>query len=220
MTQPVHFLAGAVRGFLHQPIHPLGDGLVLTHGAGGDCQSPLLVAVADAFAAAGIWALRYDLPFRQQRPFGPPCPAASAADREGLRQAVHQLRAIAPGRIVLGGHSYGGRQASMAAAEDPKLADALILLSYPLHPPKKPGELRTGHFHHLQTPAMFVHGTADPFGTVEELRAALALVPAATELVPVDRAGHDLLKGRFDIVSLIMEPFKVFNDRSSVRAPA
>jgi predicted alpha/beta-hydrolase family hydrolase len=220
MAQLVPFLAGAVRGFLHQPVHPLDDGLVLTHGAGGNCQSPLLVAVADAFADAGVWVLRYDLPFRQQRPFGPPRPAAAAADREGLRQAVHELRAIAPGRIVLGGHSYGGRQASMAVAEDPKLADALILLSYPLHPPKKPSELRTGHFPHLRTPAVFVHGTADPFGAVEELQAALALIPASTELVPIDRAGHDLLKGRFDIAKLIVEPFKVFTNRSSVREPA
>jgi hypothetical protein len=80
----------------------------------------------------------------------------------------------------------------MAAAENPALADALMLLSYPLHPPGKPDRLRTEHFPELNSPAMFVHGTRDAFGSIEELRAALALIPARTELVPVDRAPHGL----------------------------
>ncbi len=80
----------------------------------------------------------------------------------------------------------------MAAAEDPKLADALLLLSYPLHPPGKPEKLRTEHFPNLQTPAMFVHGTRDSFGTIEELTEAIKLIPARTELVAVDKAPHGL----------------------------
>jgi hypothetical protein len=80
----------------------------------------------------------------------------------------------------------------MAAAEDPKLADALLLLSYPLHPPGKPEKLRTEHFPKIETPAMFVHGTRDAFGTIEELTAAIKLIPARTELVAVDKAPHGL----------------------------
>ena len=181
-----------VRGFLHSPADPNGDCLVLTHGAGSNCNSPLLVVLATAFCASGLTVLRCDLPFRQQRPKGPPFPAQSERDREGLRRAIEAMREIAGGRVFLGGHSYGGRQATMLAAEDPGVADALLLLSYPLHPPRKPQEPRTGHFGSIQTPALFVHGTRDTFGTMEEMRAALALIPARTDLVEVTGAGHSL----------------------------
>src|SRR5690606_34320270 len=110
---------------------PPRAGLVLTHGAGANCQSFLLLAIAQAFAAAGVLVLRCDLPFRQRRPKGPPFPGEAAGDREGLRRAIGTIREIAPVPALLGGHSYGGRQASMLAAEDPSVADALLLLSYP-----------------------------------------------------------------------------------------
>src|SRR5947199_6147194 len=122
-----------VRGFLHRPEQPNRNGIVLTHGAGSNCQAPLLVAVADEFAAAGLIVLRCNLSYRQARPNGPPSPGGAAADREGLRAAVAALRRIATGRVYLGGHSYGGRQASMLAAADPSVTEALLLLSYPLH---------------------------------------------------------------------------------------
>jgi predicted alpha/beta-hydrolase family hydrolase len=190
-----HFERELVRGFLHQPDHPNGDGLVITHGAGSNSDTTLLRSVAEAFAKAGVMTLRCDLPFRQQRQKGPPFPAQAARDREGLRRAVEALREIAGRRVFLGGHSYGGRQATMLAAEEPNFADALLLLSYPLHPPRKPQELRTGHFGSLRIPALFVHGTRDSFGTIEEMRAALALIPARTDLAIVDGAGHSLNPG-------------------------
>jgi predicted alpha/beta-hydrolase family hydrolase len=80
----------------------------------------------------------------------------------------------------------------MAAAENPQLADALLLCSYPLHPPGKPAQLRTGHFPDLRTRALFIHGTNDPFGSIDEMREGLAMIPATTELMPVEGAGHDL----------------------------
>jgi uncharacterized protein len=181
-----------VRGWLHEPDQPSGDGLVLTHGAGGNCESPLLKAVAAAFAGAGFAVLRCDLPYRQQRPHGPPFPAQAANDREGLKRAVVALRELAPRRMVLGGHSYGGRQSTILAAEQPELADALLLLSYPLHPPRKPEQRRTAHFPNLRTPALFVHGTRDPFGSIEEMRDALLAIPARTMLVEAESAAHAL----------------------------
>ena len=187
-----HFERELVRGFLHEPAHPSGVGLVITHGAGANADTTLLRAVAEAFVETGVTVLRCDLPFRQLRPKGPPFPAQAARDREGLRRAVEAMRELVTGRVCLGGHSYGGRQASMLAAEEPGLADALLLLSYPLHPPKKPQEPRTGHFGALRTPALFVHGTRDTFATIDELRAALELIPARTDLIAVEGAGHSL----------------------------
>src|SRR4051794_7258183 len=102
MTPAEPFTANDVRGFLHRPDGPTGPGIVLTHGAGGNCNAALLVAAATAFAAAGFHALRCDLPFRQRRPLGPPSPARSAEDRAGLRAAVTAIRDIVPGPIILG----------------------------------------------------------------------------------------------------------------------
>jgi predicted alpha/beta-hydrolase family hydrolase len=203
----VAFEAEGVRGFLHRPDDAregvAGAGLVLTHGAGGDCNAPLLVAVAAAFSAAGLHVLRCDLPFRQRRPSGPPSPAGAAADRAGLKGAVAALRTIVPGGIILGGQSYGGRQATLLAADEPALARTLLLFSYPLHPPGKPERLRTEHFPRLKIPALFVHGTADPFGSIAKLRLAIALIPAPTRVLPVEGAGHDLRRGRFDLDAVV-----------------
>jgi uncharacterized protein len=187
-----------INGFLQCPADVDGGGMVLTHGAGSNCTAPLLVAAANTFAQMGITVLRCDLPFRQRRAAGPPSPATAAADRTGLERAVEALRTVAPGPIVLGGQSYGARQASLLAAEKPALAAGLLLLSYPLHAPGKPDRPRTDHFPRLSAPSVFVHGTADPFGTIEEVRAAISLIPAPTVLIPIERAGHDLKRGRFD----------------------
>jgi predicted alpha/beta-hydrolase family hydrolase len=202
MTEAIAFAEGGVRGFLHRPAQDGGLGLVLTHGAGGNCRMPLLVAAAEAFVAAGVTVLRCDLPFRQRRPTGPPSPSGAAADRAGLHEAVEALRRTVPGPIFLGGQSYGGRQATMLAADEPEAADALLLFSYPLHPPGKPERVRTEHFPRLHVPALFVQGTVDPFGSPDELRAAVGLIPAPTRIMTIDRAGHDLRRGRFDLAAV------------------
>ena len=182
----------AVRGILHQPSAPTGDGVVLAHGAGANRESPVLRAVASAFAAQGIAALRIDLPFRQARPKGPPSPAWAERDREGLRRALAALARRCPGRLVVGGHSYGGRQASMLLADAPGLAQGLLLLAYPLHPPGRPERRRTEHLITLRTPTVFVHGTRDPFGFIDELDEARGMMPGPTRLLAVRDAGHDL----------------------------
>jgi predicted alpha/beta-hydrolase family hydrolase len=186
-----------VRGFLHVPESANGDGLVLTHGAGSNAAAPLLVALAEAFAGAGFTVLRCDLPYRQSRSYGPPGPGDAARDRAGLKNAVAAIKKTISGRIFLGGHSYGGRQSAMLCAEEPELAAGLLLLSYPLHPPRKPQQPRTQHFPNLRTPTMFAQGTRDPFGSIAEIEQALKLINANTKLLTVEGAGHDLgFKGR------------------------
>lgn len=201
-----------VRGYLHVPTNATGDGLVLTHGAGANCESTLLKAVAAAFCESGVTVLRCDLPFRQTRPQGPPVQGSAERDQQGFRRAAEVLRRSVTGRIFLGGHSYGGRQASMLAARESSVADALLLLSYPLHPPKHPPELRTAHFADLRTPALFVHGTRDGFGTIEELKRAAESIPGRTELLAVEGAGHELLtpRNRSELPTLIAERFTAF----------
>ena len=202
----------AVRGFLHRPAEPAGDGLVLTHGAGGNCDAPLLVALAESFAEIGWTVLRCDLPFRQARPHGPPRGSGSD-DREGLGRAVQTLRKVVPGRAFMGGQSYGGRQATMLAAEDASLVDGLLVLSYPLHPPGKPAQLRTSHLSKIQVPSLFVSGSKDPFGSPGEIESALRLVPAPVSFLLIDGTGHDLgfgrrvSKGMQDVPARILRAF-------------
>ena len=187
-----HIEQELVRGWLHEPEGTWNKALAITHGAGSNCEAPLLKAIAEAFSGVGIAVLRLDLPYRQERPRGSPFPAQAARDREGLRRAVSALRELGAGTVFLGGQSYGGRQATMLAAEEPGLVEALLLLSYPLHPPGKPGQARTAHFPNLRTPALFAHGTRDPFGTIEEMSEAIRAIPARTELLVVDGGRHGL----------------------------
>jgi uncharacterized protein len=201
-----------VRGFLHTPSEASGNALIITHGAGANCQAPLLRSLADAFSSAGYLVLRCDLPFRQKRPHGPPSPATAEQDQAGLLRAVEVLRRQASGQVFLGGHSYGGRQASMLLAKNPDAAAGLLLLSYPLHPPRKPEQLRTAHLPELRTPALFVHGERDPFGSITEMQSALKLIPARPHLQIVERAGHELIKpGAPGVLpQQILESFRAF----------
>ncbi len=212
------FERSSVRGFIHQPAVSASAGLVITHGAGSNCEAPLLIAFANSFCKAGVLVLRCDLPFRQKRRFGPPASATAAEDRSGLREAVALVREIVPGPIILGGHSYGGRQASILAASEQDLVDGLLLFSYPLHPPARPTQLRTTHWPSLRTPSFFVHGTKDPFGSVDEVRSALPLITAPTTLVTIGGAGHELQHGRFDIDNIVLAPFRAFMIAAGNRA--
>ena len=212
-----------VRGYLHLPDSPNNDGLVLTHGAGSNAQAPLLIALAETFSAAGFIVLRCDLPYRQARSFGPPGPGDAARDCAGLRNALAAMRKLISGHLFLGGHSYGGRQSSMLCAElskkDPTLVTALLLLSYPLHPPRKPEQQRTQHLPDLRTPVLFVSGTRDPFGSIAEIEQALKMIPAKTKLLQVEGAGHDLgFKGKAkneNLLNRILSEFTGFVEMSS-----
>jgi len=222
-----------VRGFLHTPESPNGRALVLTHGAGSNAQAPLLVALADTFATAGFTVLRCDLPYRQVRSFGPPGPADAARDRAGLKNALASVKKTlgapllpdvgrsgdSPARqsIYLGGHSYGGRQSSMLCAEQPELVAGLLLLSYPLHPPRKPEQQRTQHLPDLRTPTLFVSGTRDPFGSIAELEQAMKMIPAKTKLLALEGAGHDLgFKGKAKQEGLLQQILAQFSQFFSV----
>jgi predicted alpha/beta-hydrolase family hydrolase len=108
------------------------------------------------------------------------------------------------GSVYLGGHSYGGRQATILCAAEPDLVARLLLLSYPLHPPRKREQLRIQHLPNLRTPSLFVHGTRDPFGSIDEMKKALQLIPAESKLVEIEGAGHDLgFKGKTQAQELL-----------------
>lgn len=100
----------------------------------------------------------------------------------------------------------------MLASTAPGLIERLLLLSYPLHPPQRPDQLRTTHFSGIQTPALFVHGTCDGFGTIAEMEAAMKLIPARTRLLPIPAVGHELIsrRNRAELPQRVVEAFLSF----------
>ncbi|WOC13540.1 alpha/beta hydrolase family protein [Gordonia sp. MP11Mi] len=197
MTNATTVTAGSVVADLDSPDDPVGL-IVLAHGAGSDRQSVLLRVLGDALVDRGFAVARIDLPYRQLRPKGPPSPSKAAADRDGIAAAAALLRQKVggDGPVIVGGQSYGGRQASMAAADDPRIADGLLLTSYPLHPPGKPEKVRTEHLPRITVPTLIVHGRSDAFGTSDEFAAVLPTFGGPVRLVEIEKADHSLKPDR------------------------
>ncbi|OCB39769.1 alpha/beta hydrolase [Mycobacterium malmoense] len=196
-----------IAGVAHEPEGSAAGVVVLTHGAGGNRDSPLLQQVCDEWARRGWLAVRYNLPYRRRRPTGPPSGSA-AADRAGIVEAITLCRGLADGPLIAGGHSYGGRLTSMVVAAretSPVEVDLLTLFSYPVHPPGKPERARTEHLPDIRVPTVFTHGTSDPFGTPDELRAAAALVTGTTAVVEIAGARHDLRSKTLNVAALAVE---------------
>lgn len=193
-----------IAGVAHEPDGEPAGVVLLTHGAGGSRESPLLIRICDEWAGRGWLAVRYNLPYRRRRPKGPPSNSA-ATDQQGIVEAIELAHTLSGGPVLAGGHSYGGRMTSLvAAARNARLA-GLTLFSYPLHPPGKPERARTEHLPDIAVPTVFTHGTADPFGTVEELTAAAALITGPTTIVEVTGARHDLGSKTLDVPKLAVD---------------
>jgi len=200
-----------IEGVAHEPVGTPAGVVVLTHGAGGNRESPILQRLCDEWARRGFLAVRYDLPFRRQRPKGPPS-RSGTGDRAGIVEAVTVCRGLADGPLIAGGHSYGGRMTSMVVAAKEANVDVLTLFSYPLHPPGnrrrppppagRPAFARTQHLPDIPVPTVFTHGTSDPFGSPDEVRAAAALIAAPTRIVEITGARHDLGSATLDVPGL------------------
>ena len=167
------------------------QGVVLTPGAGAGSDHAALVSIDRALAADGITVDRVDFPYRlagRRAPDRPPVLIATVVD---AARALAERLGVGPDRIALGGRSMGGRMCSMAVA-DGLPAAALILVSYPLHPPGRPERLRTDHFPGIAVPCLFVSGTKDAFGTPEELEAATTAIPGPVTHVWLQGGDHGL----------------------------
>jgi uncharacterized protein len=149
--------------------------LLLAHGASGTAAS--MRPHVDGLKRRGIDATAIDLP---------------RGRAERALPVYRQRLAEVGGRAVIGGHSYGGRVASMlAASEDGGAVAGLVLLSYPLHRPGHPDDQRTEHWPDIHCPVLFLTGDADPFAGVELMQDAIAALDDA-EMVVYRRAGHGL----------------------------
>jgi predicted alpha/beta-hydrolase family hydrolase len=153
--------------------------LVLAHGASGTSAS--MRPHVEGLAARGIEATAIDLPVRK---------AETALD--AYRSAAG-LVGGAGDRPVIGGHSYGGRVASLVAAEDEGAIRGLVLLSYPLHRPGSPEwEPRTVHWPRIRVPVLLCSGGSDPFARIDLLERAVAERLPHADLVVHPGLGHTL----------------------------
>jgi uncharacterized protein len=171
-------------------------GMLLTPGAGSDRNHPCLVEIEEAVAPMPVE--RHDFPYRRNGRKAPDRGPVLVADVVDAAQAFVKKTGIKPKGLVLGGRSMGGRICSMAVAEGLPAA-GLVLISYPLHPPGKPENLRIEHLPKLDVPCLFVSGTRDAFGTPDELAEHIAAVNGPVTHVSVEGAGHDL-KGKSEVV--------------------
>lgn len=167
--------------------------MLLAPGAGADRTQAQLVAIDEALTAAGWLVERMDFPYRLA---GRRAPDRLPVLLDAVRAAATDLvgrTGVAPGALVLGGRSMGGRICSMAVAEGLPAA-GLILVSYPLHPPGRPEKQaeRTRHFPPLVCPCLFVSGTRDAFGTPAELEGATATIPGPVTHQWIDGGSHGL----------------------------
>ncbi len=168
-----------------------GTGLLLAPGAGADRNHAALVAVDEAATALGAVVERMDFPSRKAGRRAPDRDPVLLAAVRAEAAALAARAGLAAERLVLGGRSMGGRMCSLAVA-DGLPALALVLVSYPLHPPGQPDRLRTAHFPRLDLPCLFVSGTRDTFGRPDELEAATAAIPGPVTHVWLDGKDHGL----------------------------
>ena len=178
-------------------------GVVLFPGAGSSSTHSSLVAMEDALAPLSV--ARHDFPYRiAGKPFPDKSPVLIASVKEHVRAFAESL-GVFTSQIVIGGRSMGGRMCSMAIAdeEDPLVVAGLVLVSYPLHPPKKPDTLRIEHLPRVSVPTLCVSGTKDNFGTPQELEEAFVVVPGAVTWSWVDNGRHELAKADTDVAQRI-----------------
>jgi predicted alpha/beta-hydrolase family hydrolase len=177
-------------------------GLLLTPGAGSGRDHPSLVAIEEAVAPHGITTARIDFPYRLAGRRAPDRPAVLIATIVEAATELAGSLGVGSERIAVGGRSMGGRMCSMAVA-DGLPAAALVLVSYPLHPPGRPERLRTEHLGALTVPCLFVSGTRDAFGTPDELRRATATIPGPVTHVFVEGGDHGLAKRDAEVAQAV-----------------
>jgi uncharacterized protein len=176
--------------------------LVLFPGAGSSSEHTTLTTLDDGLAPLPVH--RRDFPYRKEGRRAPDRAPKLIATVVEEAEAVATEHRVAQRRIVLGGRSMGGRMCSMAVAEGLPAA-GLVLLSYPLHPPGKPENLRVDHFADLDVPCLFLAGTRDPFGSPQEVEEHVAAIPGPVTLRWIDGGRHDVKGHDEEIVAIVGE---------------
>ncbi|HEY6472330.1 MAG TPA: alpha/beta family hydrolase [Acidimicrobiales bacterium] len=178
-------------------------GLVVTPGASAGREHSGLVAIERAVTPLGIAVERIEFPGQAAGKRRTDPPAVCIATVGDAASALAERLDVPLDRIAVGGRSFGGRMCSMAVADGLEAA-ALVLVSYPLHPPGKPDRLRTEHFPALQVPCLFVSGRRDAFATTDELERETTAIPGDVTLSFVD-GDHSLRKSERGAAEIVAD---------------
>jgi uncharacterized protein len=176
-------------------------GLIITPGASAGREQSGLVAIDEAVTRTGVTVERVEFPGQAAGKRRTDPPAVCIETVRTATAALAERLSVTTGRIALGGRSFGGRMCSLAAAEGLPVA-ALVLVSYPLHPPGRPERLRTEHFGQLHLPCLFVSGRRDAFATPEELERETAAIPGPVTRHFVD-GDHSLRKSEAEVADIV-----------------
>jgi uncharacterized protein len=173
---------------------PISAAVAVAHGAGSAMDAPILVGFTDCLNEAGVATLRFNFPYMEA---GKRSPDSEPKLRRAWEAAMATTRERAPGRRVFAaGKSLGGRIASLAVA-DGMLADGLLFLGYPLHPPGKPDRLRDEHLGRIAVPMLFLQGTSDPFARFDLIQDVTHRLGRWAVLHPVEGGDHSFrVRGR------------------------
>jgi hypothetical protein len=185
------------------PRRPRVAGLVVTPGASAGREHSGLVAIETAVTPLGMAVERVEFPGQAAGKRRTDPPAVCIATVREAASALAERLDVPLGRIAVGGRSFGGRMCSMAVAEGLEAA-ALVLVSYPLHPPGKPDRLRTEHFGALAVPCLFVSGRRDAFATPDELARETTAIPGDVTLSFVD-GDHSLRKSERGAAEIVAD---------------
>ena len=169
-------------------------GVVLFPGSGSSSTHSSLLAMEHALSPLPV--SRVDFPYRKAgKSFPDKAPVLVQCVKDEVRAFAASL-GVTTSSLVIGGRSMGGRMCSMAVADnnDPLEVAALVLVSYPLHPPKKPDNLRIEHLPNIRVRTLCVSGTKDDFGTPDELTTSFAVVPADVTWNWIENARHELAR--------------------------
>jgi len=180
-------------------------GVVLFPGAGSSASHASLVSLEEALSPLPV--ARIDFPYRRAgKSFPDKTPVLVECVRSEVRAFAEQL-GVQTSQLLIGGRSMGGRMCSMAVADetDPLDVAALVLMSYPLHPPKKPENLRTEHLPRINVLTLCISGTKDNFGSPEELESAFSVVPARVQWHWVQNGRHELAKADAEIAITVLQ---------------
>lgn len=178
-------------------------GLVVTPGASAGREHSGLVAIETAVTPLGIAVVRIEFPGQAAGKRRTDPPAVCIATVRDAATALAEHLDVPLDRIAVGGRSFGGRMCSMAVADGLEAA-ALVLVSYPLHPPGKPDRLRTEHFPALAVPCLFVSGRRDAFATTDELERETTAIPGDVTLSFVD-GDHSLRKSEREAAEIVAD---------------
>ncbi|HEV3212999.1 MAG TPA: alpha/beta family hydrolase [Acidimicrobiales bacterium] len=176
-------------------------GLVLTPAAGARRTQSGLVVIDELLSDLGITVRRVEFPGQAAGKFRPDPPAVCVETVRDATVALAQELSVSTDRVAIGGRSFGGRMCSLAAAGGLDVA-GLVLVSYPLHPPRQPDRLRTSHFPDLHVPCLFVSGRRDPFASPEELERETAAIPGEVSITFVD-GDHSLRKAEREAAAAV-----------------